>query len=101
MHGALKGGWVALPCRKRDGLGLGCDMDDEDKSAKRGEGTTSFTASSDDFCSREMSEFEKLSYLQIRDKRKQIIAFIACKSVLTYNGKILSCFLRIMSLPWQ
>lgn len=86
VHGALKGGLVALPCRKRDGLGLGCDMVDEDKSAKRGEGTTSFRASSDDLCSREMSEFEKLSYLQIRDKWKQIIAFVAC---VIYNGKML------------
>lgn len=81
MHGALKGGWVALPCRRRHGLGLGCDMDNEEESVKRGEGMTSLTASSDDRCSREISELEKLLYLQVEDKRKQIIAFIACVKV--------------------
>lgn len=60
VHGALKGGF-----RKRDGLGLGCDIDSEDESAKRGEGMTSLAASSDDLCSREISELEKLSHLQI------------------------------------
>lgn len=68
MHGALKGGWLALLCRKGDGLGLGCDIENEDESVKRGEGTTSLTPSSDDLCSREISELEKLSYLQIGDK---------------------------------
>lgn len=63
VQGALKGGF-----RKRDGLGLGCDINNEDESAKRGEGMTSLSVSSDDLCSREISELEKLSYLQIGDK---------------------------------
>lgn len=64
MHGALKGGLGNLPCGKKGGPGLGCEMEDEEESAKRGEGTIS----SDDLCSREISEFEKLSCLQIGEK---------------------------------
>lgn len=70
VHGALKGALGNLPCGKKGGPGLGCEMEDEE-SVKRGEGMTSLAASSDDLCSREISEFEKLSCLQIREKRKQ------------------------------
>lgn len=66
MHGALKGGLGNLPCGKNGGPG--CEMEDEEESVKRGEGTISLAASSDDLCSREISEFEKLSCLQIWEK---------------------------------
>jgi len=66
MHGALKGGLVDLPWTRRDGLGLPWKMEDEEELVYRGEGTTSLTVSSEDFCSREISEFEKLSCLHIR-----------------------------------
>lgn len=66
-HGALKGGLVNRPWRKRDGLALVWDREDEEESV-----TMSLKASSDDFCSREISELEKLSCLQLWKKMKTL-----------------------------
>lgn len=67
VHGALNGGLLSLPWGKRDGLGLVWEIEDKEESVQM-----SLTASSDDFCSREISEFEKLLCLQIRTKKMQI-----------------------------
>lgn len=64
VHGALNGGLLSLPWGKRDGLGLVWEIEDKEESVQM-----SLTASSDDFCSREISEFEKLLCLQIRTKK--------------------------------
>lgn len=58
-------------------------MEGDEESVQTGEGTTSLTASSDDFCSREISELEKLSCLQMRKKMKKMLSvnhyFIQCE----------------------
>lgn len=71
-HGALNGGLVSLPWGKGEGLGQAWLREGDEESVQRGEGTASLTASSDDFRSSEMSEFEKLSCLQIREEWKHV-----------------------------
>lgn len=84
VHGALKGGLANLEWGKRGGLGQECETEGEEELVQRGEGTMSLTASSDDFCSREISEFEKLSCLQIQKKMKT-------QSLLNINPQFILC----------
>lgn len=73
MQGALKGGMVKVPCRKSPGLGLVWKRENEEEFVYRGEGMMSLMESSVDFCSREISEFEKLSCLQTGQKWKHLL----------------------------
>lgn len=59
-HGALKGGSCILMWGKGDGDGPVWGKGDQEGS---GEEKTSSVVASDEFCSRDRSEFEKLSHL--------------------------------------
>lgn len=101
VHGALKGGLANLPWGKRDGLELAKEVEDEEESVYRGEGTTSWTALSDDFCSREISEFEKLLCLQIREKNENII-FVKHELLPSFHfvSGLSDCtYLLVLTLP--
>lgn len=90
-HGALKGGWVDPLWVKNGGLELNREMQEEDESLQRGEGTMSWAASSEDFCSRETSEFEQLSRLWKKIKPLNLtmnssrVVSEAAQVVLTYR----------------